>query len=123
MEELGGIRLGFDAGNLVLETPGGLRGTSDADLLAGIERRAVEAEERLAALVRQMEAVGITPEMNPRPRIDGRWGAQPGGSSNRNGVAGAPCSRMWVSSSTRLAGRTISAVASRSAIVHHRCSA
>lgn len=79
MEELGGIRLAFEAGDLVLTTPTGLRGRSDADLLASIERRAeaaeslvVEvqgraeaAEEQLAALLRQMEAHGITPEIDP----------------------------------------------------------
>lgn len=65
MEELGGIRLSFEAGDLILETPGGLRGASDADLLDQVRRRAVEAEERLAALVRQMEAAGITPEFDP----------------------------------------------------------
>lgn len=72
MEELGGIRLSFEVGDLVLETPGGLRGTSDADLLDQVRRRALEAEgraeaaeERLAALVRQMEAAGITPELDP----------------------------------------------------------
>ncbi len=82
MEELGGILLSFEVGHLVLETPGGLRGTSDADLLANIDSRAVEAERRaveaegrvevaegrLAALVGQMEAHGITPENDPPAR-------------------------------------------------------
>ncbi len=65
VEELGGVRLSFEAGDLVLETPNGLRGTSDAELVAQIERRAEAAEDRLAALVRQMEAAGITPVLDP----------------------------------------------------------
>ena len=67
MDELGDIRLLFEAADLVLEMPDGLRVTSDADLLAQIEGRAEAAEERLAALMRQMEAQGIQPEVDPPP--------------------------------------------------------
>ena len=48
--ELGGIRLGFDGGELVAETPAGLRGTSDADLFARAEQRAADSEQRAAVL-------------------------------------------------------------------------
>ena len=86
IEELGGIRLSFEGSELVAETPSGLRGTSDGDLLAQVQRSAVAAEGRaeaaesraeaaegraeaaegrLAALVRQLEAHGITPEIDP----------------------------------------------------------
>ncbi|MCP5025215.1 MAG: Uma2 family endonuclease [Actinomycetia bacterium] len=76
LPELGGVRLVFDAGRLVLITPEGLRAVSDDDLVADAarraddaarraddaERRADKAEERAQALARQLELLGVDPE-------------------------------------------------------------
>jgi Uma2 family endonuclease len=72
VDELGGLRLGFDDGELVVTTPDGLRATSDGALLAqSMERaataedRATAAEERAQALARQLEALGVEPQTPP----------------------------------------------------------
>ncbi|MCP5027906.1 MAG: Uma2 family endonuclease [Actinomycetia bacterium] len=90
LPELGGVRLVFDAGRLVLITPDGVRAISDDDLVADAARRADEAarraddaarraddaarraddaerradgaEERAQALARQLELLGVDPE-------------------------------------------------------------
>lgn len=63
IDELGGIQLGFDGDDLVLTTPDGVRATSDADLLDVVERRADAAEARAEALRRQLDALGVVPEV------------------------------------------------------------
>ena len=59
--ELGGLRLTFDDGELVVVLPDGSRATSDHALIDAAEQRAVAAEARVAALARQLEALGEEP--------------------------------------------------------------
>lgn len=63
--ELGGLRLGFDGGELVAITPAGVRAARDVDLLTQAEDRATAAEERAEALLRQLQALGVEPPSGP----------------------------------------------------------
>lgn len=63
IDELGGLRLGFADGELVVTTPHGLSATSDQELLeAEAQSRAATAEARAATLAERLRQLGVDPD-------------------------------------------------------------
>lgn len=67
--ELGGLRIGFDDGALLVTSPDGLRVTSDEELAAKLETRAEQAasradraETRADALAERLRSLGVDPD-------------------------------------------------------------